>query len=219
MNWNLMLATTAIILGLISLNAGPVHAQEGSDEAKLDAQVSGFLKNSRNSWTDLNVSYKDGEILYDLVIKGNFKNILEIGTSTGHSTIWLAWAASRTGGKVTTIEIDKNRHETALVNFRKAGVAAYIDARLADAHELVPMLEGPFDFIFCDADKEWYLKYFLDLAPKISTKGCFTAHNVSWSWSQDIGRFLEQVRKDARFRTSIERGGGEGISVSCRKGK
>jgi caffeoyl-CoA O-methyltransferase len=218
-NWNLILVITAMMLGLIRLGAGPVYAQEGSNEAGLDAQVSGFLNSSRNSWTDLNVPYKDGEILYDLVIKGNFKNILEIGTSTGHSTIWLAWAASRTGGKVTTIEIDKGRYETALVNFRKAGVAAYIDARLADAHELVPMLEGPFDFVFCDADKEWYLKYFLDLAPKISMNGCFTAHNVSWSWSQDIRRFLEQVRKDARFRTSIERGSGEGISVSCRKGK
>jgi caffeoyl-CoA O-methyltransferase len=220
MNWSTMFLITAMVLGLMRLGAaGPGSGAEGSERAALDAQVSGFLESSRNSWADLNVPYKDGKILYDLVVKGNFKNILEIGTSTGHSTVWLAWAASRTGGKVTTIEIDKGRHETALVNFRKAGVAAYIDARLADAHELVPTLKGPFDFVFCDADKEWYLEYFLDLAPKISMNGCFTAHNVLWRWNPDTRRFLEQVRKDVRFRTSIERGSGEGISVSCRTGK
>ena len=51
------------------------------------------------------------------------------------------------------------------------------DARLADAHELVRTLKGPFDFVFCDADKDWYLQYFLDLESKISLKGCYTAHN------------------------------------------
>jgi caffeoyl-CoA O-methyltransferase len=220
MSHSLILIVTAMILGFMRLGAGePVFAQEASSRAGLDARVSGFLEGSRRSWRDLNVPYDDGQILYNLVIKGNFQNILEIGTSTGHSTIWLAWAASRTGGKVTTIEIDKGRHESALANFRKAGVESFIDARLADAHELVPTLKGPFDFVFCDADKEWYFQYFLDLAPRISANGCFTAHNVLWSGNPDIKRFLDQVRKDARFRTSIERGSGEGISVICRTGK
>jgi caffeoyl-CoA O-methyltransferase len=220
MNWNMIPVIAAMVFGLTWLGgAGPVPAQDASDRTYLDARVSRFLTSSRNSWTDLNIPYKDGEILYDLVVKGGFKNILEIGTSTGHSTIWLAWAASRTGGKVTTIEIDKDRYEKALANFTKAGVAPYIDARLADAHELVPTLKGPFDFVFCDADKEWYLQYFLDLAPKMSVNGCFTAHNVSWRQNQDIRRFLEQAEKDVRFRTHIERGSGEGISVSCRTGK
>jgi caffeoyl-CoA O-methyltransferase len=220
MSHSAILIVTAVILGFMRFGAGePVCAQEASSRAGLDARVSGFLEGSRRSWRDLNVPYEDGEILHNLVIKGNFKNILEIGTSTGHSTIWLAWAASKTGGKVTTIEIDKGRHESALANFRKAGVESYIDARLADAHELVPALKGPFDFVFCDADKEWYLQYFLDLAPKVSTNGCYTAHNVLWSGNPDIKRFLDQVRKDTRFRTSIERGSGEGISVSCRMAK
>lgn len=216
----ILIIVTAMILGFVRFGtAGPVDAQAASNPAMLDARVSGFLDNSRNSWRDLNVSYEDGELLHNLIMKGNFKNILEIGTSTGHSTVWLAWAAAKTGGRVTTIEIDKSRHESALANFRKAGVESFIDARLADAHELVPTLKGPFDFVFCDADKEWYLQYFIDLAPKISINGCFTAHNVSWSGNPIIMRFLDQVRKDARFRTTVERGNGEGISVSRRTGK
>ena len=203
--------------GFIGLSLGSLClAQEVNRPSDLDSQVSRFLEKNRNSWSDFNVPYADGQILYSLVLKGRFKNILEIGTSTGHSTIWLAWAASKTGGRVTTIEIDRGRHEKALVNFKKAGVSSYIDARLADAHELIPRLQGPYDFVFCDAEKEGYLKYFLDLKDKLSPDGCFTAHNVLWSGDPHIKKFLDYVKGDPDFRTVIERGGGEGISVSCR---
>ena len=78
------------------------------------AQAKTFLDKNRNNWTSginyWNVPYEDGQILHDLIVKGGFKNILEIGTSTGHSTVWLAWAAAKTGGRVTTIEIDQRRH-------------------------------------------------------------------------------------------------------------
>jgi predicted O-methyltransferase YrrM len=208
-----------LIFSIQSLSAiGPVYCEPSAPLANpshLDAQVSRFLKDARHSWRGWNVPYEDGKILHDLVIKGKFKHILEIGTSTGHSTIWLAWAASKTGGKVTTIEIDRDRYIAALENFRKSGVAPYIDARLADAHDLVRALKGPFDFVFCDADKEWYLQYFIDLAPKIREGGCYTAHNVLRG-GRDVEVFLDYVKGDARFRTIIERGSGEGISISCR---
>ncbi len=208
-------------VALLGLSAGCIpegraHAQQASGGIDLDARVSRFLNDARTSWADLNIPYQDGKILHDLVVKGNFRKILEIGTSTGHSTIWLAWAAAKTGGRVTTIEIDAERHQSAVDNFKKAGVAAYIDARLGDAHVLVPSFKGPFDFIFCDADKEWYLQYFRDLEPKLTPGGCFTAHNVLWRGDTGIGRFLEYVRGNAKFRTTVERGAGEGISITCR---
>jgi caffeoyl-CoA O-methyltransferase len=208
----------AMLLGLSGAcgQAGSAHAQQAPGGIDLDARVSRFLSDARSSWADLNVPYQDGKILHDLVVKGSFGKILDIGTSTGHSTIWLAWAAAKTGGKVTTIEIDGERHRRAVENFKKAGVAAYIDARLGDAHELVPSLKGPFDFIFCDADKEWYLQYFRHLEQKIAPGGCFTAHNVLWRGDSGIGKFLEQVKGNPGFRTTIERGAGEGISISCR---
>ncbi len=185
-------------------------------QSKLDAEVYAFLDSSRDSWAGWNISYEDGKILYDLVLKGKFKNIVEIGTSTGFSTIWLAWAAAKTGGSVITIEIERGRYNTALENYKKAGVARYIDARLGNAHDIVPILKGPVDFVFCDADKDWYVKYFRILEPKIGLNGCFTAHNVLWAGQANINQFLEYLKKSADFRTYIENGSGEGISVSCR---
>ena len=64
--------------------------------------------------------------------------------------------------------------------------------------------------MFCDADKDWYLQYFKDLRPKIRLNGCFTAHNVLWSNDGDIKKFLDYVKGDPQFRTTIERGSGEG---------
>ncbi len=209
----IMVVLTCIIVCGIAITAAGDRARAAS---AFDQQVSAFLNSHRGSWSDWNVPYEDGKILHDLVLKGRYRNILEIGTSTGHSTIWLAWAASKTGGFVTTIEQDKTRHEIARKNFKKAGVEAYIEARLGDAHNLVPALKGAFDFVFCDADKEWYLQYFKDVQSKIPPNGCFTAHNVLWSNNAGIREFLDYVRKDPQFRTRIERGSGEGISVTCR---
>ena len=91
-------------------------------------------------------------------------------------------------------------------------MAHLVDARLADAHELVKQLPGPFDFVFSDADKGWYVQYFQDLDPKLEVGGCFTAHNVRWSGR----RFLDYVKALPNYRTTVETGGGEGISVSCK---
>src|SRR3970040_232327 len=102
-----------VLAGLFtSLTSQSAHAQAPAktQQPSLDARVGPFLEENRNRWNAWNVPLEDGKILHDLVVEGRFKNILEIGTSTGHSTIWLAWAASKTGGKVVTIEIDPGRH-------------------------------------------------------------------------------------------------------------
>ncbi len=126
----------------------------------------------------MNVPESDGQLLHDLVVKGGYTRALEIGTSTGRSGIWIALALSKTGGKLTTIDIDEGRHREAVQNFKEAGVSAFIDARLADAHELVPKLDGPFDFVFIDADKDWYTNYAKAVIPKLAVGGCIAAHNV-----------------------------------------
>ena len=145
-------------------------------------------------------------VLPETQIRFHHKAILEIGTSTGHSTIWLAWAAAKTGGRVTTIEIDRGRHERALANFKRAGVAEYIDARLGDAHELVKSLPGPWDFVFQDADKEWYLQYFLDLEAKIAPGGCYAAHNVARPYARQVTEFLDYARNRPGFSTRFAAG-------------
>jgi predicted O-methyltransferase YrrM len=198
------------------LNAPLENTQSLKSNAALDQKVKKFLADHKGQWFDMNVPASDGQLLYDLVIKGKYKNALEIGTSTGHSGIWIAWALSKTGGKLITIEIDADRHKTALDNFREAGLSDYIDARIADAHELVKELKGPFDFVFSDADKDWYKQYFLDVAPKLVVGGCFAAHNVS-PVGQNSGRgqaeFYEYIRKLGNFQTTVNTNGA-GMSIS-----
>jgi len=215
-----------ILFAILSLffTVSNTRAQSGPSNKGLDEKVKKFLVEHSHYWFDMNIPASDGQLLYDLIIKGNYKSALEIGTSTGHSGIWIAWAMSKTGGKLVTIEIDEERYKTALENFKKVGLSEFIDARLADAHTLVKELKGPFDFVFSDADKEWYKNYFVDLDPKLKVGGCFTAHNIS-----DRGRggyggggyggpgaFLEYVRSLNNYETSVNNTGG-GISISYKR--
>ncbi len=206
-------------LGMLILLPGTfvsIFAQRTAASKELDAKVEKFLNENRTKWHDLNVSYEDGRVLYNLVIKNNYRRALEIGTSTGHSAIWIAWALSKTDGKLMTIEIDEGRYKRALKNFKEAGVEDFIDARLADAHQLVKELKGPFDFIFSDADKEWYTQYFKDVDPKLVKGGCFTAHNVTNSFG-GTKEFLDYVRSLPTYQTTIDRSSSSGISISYKK--
>lgn len=192
---------------------GSLLAQENNN-AQLDKQVKDFL-NSKKSWDDWNVPTSDGQALYDIIIKNKYKNAVEIGTSTGHSSIWIAWALSKTGGKLITIEIDEQRYKEAKENFEKAGLSAYIDARLADAHTLVPALKGEFDFVFSDADKSWYINYFKDMDPKLKVGGCFATHNVS---ENNNYSFYEYVSKLPNYKTTLDtKGAGMAISYKLKQ--
>src|SRR5262245_13875514 len=100
---------------------------QAADTRELDQRVRAFLDSHRNDWHDLNVPEVDGRTLHELILKYRYHRAVEIGTSTGHSGIWIAWALSETGGKLVTIDIDARRHGLALTNFREAGLADYID--------------------------------------------------------------------------------------------
>ena len=190
-----------------------LRAQYPEVENELDEKVKTFLVDNAHNWRDMNVPLSDGKILYDIIVKNNYKSAVEIGTSTGHSAIWIAWALSKTGGKLTTIEIDKNRYIQAKANFKKAGVSEYIDARLGDAHELVPNLPGKYDFVFNDADKYWYKNYFVAMDPKMEVGGCFTTHNTTQR-SRGVREFLEYVENLSNYKTTFSNESRAGISIS-----
>jgi len=159
--------------------AAALFPQDAGQAKALDAKVRAFLDKMRYNWADLNVPASDGQLLFDIVLKHGYKRALEIGTSTGHSGIWIAWALSKTGGKLITVEIDEGRRRQALGHFEEAGLATYIDSRLGDAHAIVPALPGTFDFVFSDADKDWYINYAKAVIPKLEPGGCLAAHNIS----------------------------------------
>lgn len=209
-----------ILLAIVVLSAGLAQTSGlGWDRKRSpvsDETVRSFLESRRGQWRDMNVPESDARALYDLILKHQYTRALEIGTSTGHSGIWIAWALSKTGGKLITIEIDEDRYREALDNFKKAGLSEYVDARLADAHDLVPRLPGRFDFIFCDADKDWYANYLKAAWPKIEPGGCFTAHNVLNGMS-GIREFLDSARGLKDGETTIERTSGSGISMTFKR--
>lgn len=104
-------------------------------------------------------------------------------------------------------------------------MSEYIDAQLADAHDLVKELKGPFDFVFSDADKSWYKNYFTDIDPKLKVGGCFTTHNISDGsmggrsgrggngWS---GPYLEYVKSLKNYETTLNTDAG-GLLISYKR--
>ncbi len=205
----------AVVLCLVLAAVPSLSPAAENGSAELDAKVRSFLDSHARDWHDMNVSESDGKLLYDLVVKNGFRSALEIGTSTGRSSIWIAWALTKTGGKLVTIEIDPSRHAKAVENFKEAGLSEYVDARLADAHDLVRELPGPFDFVFSDADKDWYKNYFVAVAPKLKPGGCFTAHNASMH-DRGVRDFLRYVEGLPDFRTTIDTSSRSGVSISCK---
>lgn len=213
--FNVLFFSLCVFLCLSIVASGFYPATE--DVQSVDEKVKSFLESHRYRWRDMNVSAADGKILYDLIITHNYKKALEIGTSTGHSAIWIAWALSKTGGKLITIEINERRYRQALENFEEAGLSDYIDARLADAHDLVQELKGPFDFVFCDADKYWYKNYLIAVLPKLEVGGCFTAHNVSGRRQRGMRDFVDYLESLPNVETTYDRSSWSGISISYKK--
>lgn len=213
------------VLAALYVFAMPCNPQAAEKERAIDVKVKTFLDKMRNRWRDLNVPEADGKILYEVIVQNRYKKALEVGTSTGHSGIWIAWALSKTGGKLITIEIDEGRYRQALANFKEAGLSEYIHARLADAHRLVNELPGPFDFVFIDADKDWYTNYAKALIPKVEPGGCITAHNVEEPRPGYRGRYRlsgtdeyhQYMKSLPEFETSIHPQSIAGVAVSCKK--
>jgi caffeoyl-CoA O-methyltransferase len=213
-----MIKAGCLFLPVVMASVLAIGQAAPATSQSLDERVRAFLTSQKGQWRQENVTETDGQLLHDLILKRGYSRALEIGTSTGHSGIWQAWALSKTGGSLVTIEIEEFRHLAAVRNFKSSGVDAYIDARLGDAHALVETLEGPFDFIFIDADQNWTLNYFKALLPKLAPGGCFAVHNVtSLGYMKGIREFLDHVRGLAFMETSVEPSSGGGISLSFRK--
>lgn len=213
------LAGLSVVTVLLVLCASAFSRAQEKPSA-LDEKVRAFLDKMKYRWGDMNVPESDGQHLYDIVLKSGYQKALEIGTSTGHSGIWIAWALSKTGGKLITIEIDEGRHGQAVANFKEAGLLDFIDARLADAHELVEKLPGPFDFVFSDADKDWYINYAKAVIPKLEPGGCIASHNISERSRRGFfgggnGGYFEFMKSLPEFETSMI--SSSSIAVSFKK--
>jgi caffeoyl-CoA O-methyltransferase len=149
----------------------------------------------------------EGQLLGWLVWLSAARNVLEIGTFTGYSSISMALNLPE-DGRIVSIDVDEKTTAVARRYAEEAGVADRIDYRVGPAIDELQTLEGPFDLVFIDADKENYVDYYEDVLPKLSEKGFIVADNVLWSGrvldaegdesTEAIKRFNEHVAADDR---------------------
>jgi predicted O-methyltransferase YrrM len=201
-----------LVLPILGFAAATLPAQSVQlDDATVRAEVEKIRQPGM-----MNVPRVDGEFLHDLIVERGYRRGLEIGTSNGYSAVWIALALRKRSGRLITLEIDARRADLAAENFKRLGLEPYIELRRGDALKLIPTIDGPFDFVFIDAWKEDYPKYFELVFPKVSSGGAILAHNVV-SHASELKAFVEMLRKHPRLATHIDRHSSSGISVSIKK--
>ena len=139
-----------------------VESDDALDSALRDSAAAGLPQ--------IQVSPNQGKLLSLLARMIGARNILEIGTLGGYSTIWLARALPKQGGRLITLEYEPKHADVARKNLARAGLSNLVELRLGRAIETLPKLTGPFDLIFIDADKPSTADYF-DWAVKLSRAG------------------------------------------------
>ena len=158
-----------------------------------------------------NVPAADGRMLRILTEAMNAKSVVEVGTSTGISGLWFSLALEKTGGKLTTFEIDKTRASLARKHFKSAGVEERVNLIEGDAHQNVTNLRDPIDVVFLDADKEGYVDYLHKLLPLIRPGGIILAHNTDM-----VPQYMKVVTSSANLDTVVYTAGG-GMAVTLKK--
>jgi predicted O-methyltransferase YrrM len=161
----------------------------------------------------LNITPDTGEFLAVLVKATGSRRILEIGTSNGYSTLWLADAAGN-GGAVTTVELSPEKTALARANFARAGLAGRIAQREGDAGPVLAGLEdGSYDLVFLDSQRSAYLDWWPDLKRVLRAGGLLVVDNAT-SHAQEMAGFTDAVRADGGFTTSlVPVGKGEFLAV------
>lgn len=152
----------------------------------------------------LNTTPGDAAFLQIMVESCRAKRGVEVGTATGYGAIWMGLAFERNGGHLTTVDIDPKMVKTAKENLAKMGLEKVVTCVEGDALEVLPKLEGKFDFVFIDAVKKDYLKYFQILEPKLEPGAVILADNVIRS-EREVKDFLDLVRKDPRYHMTVIR--------------
>jgi len=156
-----------------------------------------------------------GVLLNLLIQEGDARRILEVGSSYGYSTQWLAAGARAVQGKVTSLELQGPKTEYARARLARAGLADYVEFRVADALESLRALAGPFDFVLIDLWKDLYVPVFELLHPKLAPGAIIVADNMLQPESARLhaNAYRERVRA-APGMSSVLLAVGNGLELS-----
>ena len=162
-----------------------------------------------------NVPQEDGRWLRLLTEAIGARHVVEIGTSSGYSGLWMCLALRSTGGRLTTFEIDPQRAALARKNFMRAGVDHLVTIVEGDAHREVLKLKGPIDLVFIDADKPGYIDYLNKLLPLVRPGGLILGHNMN-SPAPDPA-YVKAITTNPDLETLFLLMEGSGIGVTLKK--
>ena len=157
-----------------------LHVYEKRNEAEL-ALMSRLDPGEGLSRRDeflLSIGPHTGQFLNSLVRDAQARRILELGTSYGYSTVWLAEAARATDGRVVSLELQPRKRDYALKQLTSVGLQSHVDLRLGDALAILPTLDGPFDLVLVDLWKDLYVRCFDLFLPKLAPAAFVVADNM-----------------------------------------
>ncbi len=151
----------------------------------------------------LNITPDTGQFLLLLIRALKAKRVLEIGTSNGYSTLWLAHAVQPLSGSVITLDISSAKADLARANFTRAGLQAWIDLKVLDAGEFLRQQANEvFDFIFLDSNREAYLAWWHDLQRVLVSGGLLVSDNAI-SHAHEMVDFVRAVQQTHGYLTSL----------------
>ncbi|MCL4402643.1 MAG: class I SAM-dependent methyltransferase [Acidobacteria bacterium] len=204
---NLMMAVAALCSGALA-----VYCQQPGP--KSDEFRKKFLESFHR--TGLSTTPGDAMMLRILVESRSARRGVEVGVAAGFGAINMGIGFERTGGHLYSLEIDPKRAEESRQNIHKVALDKTVTVMLGDALELIPKLQGEFDFVFIDANKRDYMKYLKAIEPKLKRGAVVVADNVIKS-ARAMPDYLEYVQKNPAYETVIIRASEEksdGMAVS-----
>ena len=206
------LLTLVLCVALVGLNVVLVYSGE---QNKMSNQFrERFVKNFQR--ISLNTTIGDAMMLRILAESARAKRGIEVGSATGFGAINMGIAFERTGGHLYTLEIDPQMVKECRENLKKVGLENTVTCIEGDALKTLPTLEGEFDFVFIDAVKRDYLKYFKIIEPNLKPGAVIVADNVIRS-ARAMEDFLDYIQESPKYDTVIIRASMEkndGMSVS-----
>lgn len=193
----------ALLEGFDAFNSIGAEAGSGSPPKNQEALDKLMAEMETKGRQFLSVPRKDGQFLNLLIKTARAKNVLEVGTSHGYSALWIALGLEETGGHLTTIEIQADRVKLARDHLARAGLSHRVTFKEGDAHQIVPTLDGPFDLVFLDAEKEGQMDYFNKVFPKkLPPGGLLVVHNAI-RLRDSMKDFLAMIGKHPGFDSVI----------------
>lgn len=216
-------ACSLVVLLLIAIAVSPMSRPgEGRTYTKQQARnpiadTLSYMERVGKEQGWLTVPPEHGRFLWLLIEATRPRKVLEVGSAFGYATLWLARGqGGGEGAQITSIELLEDRVEIARQMLTRAGVIGRVRLITGDAFEVVPELPDTYDFIFLDAAKADYHRFYELLLPRLRRGGLLVAHNV-FSRAEEVRPFLERIEQDERVISSVVKIGDDGFALCVRR--